>query len=44
VLEPGGLSVRRAAFKVLVAFLFTGVLFVLFKVILEVQTPKGLLY
>ena len=43
MLDPKGFTFRTAVFKVIVAFLFTGILFVLFKIILEVQTPKGLL-
>ena len=35
------LTVRRAAFWVGSSALFTAVLFVLFKVLLEVQTPRG---
>ena len=41
ILGRADLTVRRAAFWVGSSALFTAVLFVLFKVLLEVQTPRG---
>ena len=37
-------TVKKAGFKALGAAIFTGILFLLFGVILEVQTPRGLLF
>ena len=43
ILGAGDLTARTAAMRVVVGFVFTGILFLLFKVLLVVQTPKGLL-
>ncbi len=37
------LTARKAAMRVVIGFVFTGILFFLFNVLLAVQTPKGLL-
>lgn len=42
ILGRKDLTVRKAAFRVMSAFIFVAILYVLFKVILVVQTPKGL--
>ena len=38
------LTVKKAGFKILGAVIFTGAIFLLFSVILVVQTPRGLLF
>jgi hypothetical protein len=38
------LTLRKGALQIGIAFIFTAILFVLFNKILEVQTPKGLLF
>ena len=43
ILESKDLTWRTATFRTVIAFVFTGILFLLFKVLLVVQTPKGLL-
>ncbi len=42
VLGRKDLTLRKAAFRVMSAFIFMAILYILFKVILVVQTPKGL--
>ena len=44
VMGSADLSPKKAATRALSSAVFTGVLFVLFSVILEVQTPRGLLF
>ena len=43
ILGSADLTARKAVLRVAVGFVFTGILFLLFKVLLAVQTPKGLL-
>ncbi len=43
VLGSADLTARKAAMRVVLGFVFTGILFLLFNVLLAVQTPKGLL-
>ena len=43
ILGSKDLNFRTGSFRVVIAFAFTGILFLLFKVLLVVQTPKGLL-
>ena len=43
VLGSKNLNFRTGSFRVVMAFAFTGILFLLFNVLLAVQTPKGLL-
>jgi len=43
ILGSADLTARKAVMRVAVGFVFTGILFLLFKVLLAVQTPKGLL-
>ena len=43
ILGSKDLNFRTGSFRVVMAFAFTGILFLLFKVLLVVQTPKGLL-
>ena len=42
ILGSKDLTWRTGTFRVIIAFVFTGILFLLFKVLLVVQTPKGL--
>ena len=42
ILGRKDLTLRKGAFRVLSSFIFVAILYVLFKVILVVQTPKGL--
>ena len=42
ILGRKDLTVRKGAFRVMSAFIFMAILYILFKVILVVQTPKGL--
>ena len=42
ILGRNDLTVRKGAFRVMSAFIFVAILYILFKVILVVQTPKGL--
>ena len=39
-----GMAAKKAASRVGMSFVFTGVLYLLFKVILKVQTPSGVLF
>ncbi len=43
ILGSADLTARTAAMRVFVGVVFTGILFLLFSVLLAVQTPKGLL-
>ena len=43
ILGSKDLTFRTGSFRVVMAFAFTGILFLLFNVLLAVQTPKGLL-
>lgn len=43
ILGSKDLTFRTGSFRVVMALAFTGILFLLFKVLLAVQTPKGLL-
>ncbi len=43
ILGSSDLTARTAIMRVIVGFVFTGILFLLFNVLLAVQTPKGLL-
>ena len=43
ILGSKDLNFRTGSFRVVMAFAFTGILFLLFNVLLAVQTPKGLL-
>ncbi len=43
ILGSKDLTLRTGTFRVVMAFAFTGILFLLFNVLLAVQTPKGLL-
>jgi len=43
ILGSSDLTARTAVMRVIVGFVFTGILFLLFNVLLAVQTPKGLL-
>ena len=43
ILGSKDLNFRTGSFRDVIAFAFTGILFLLFKVLLVVQTPKGLL-
>ena len=43
ILGSADLTARKAVIRVAIGFVFTGILFLLFKVLLAVQTPKGLL-
>ena len=43
ILGSADLTARKAVMRVAIGFVFTGILFLLFKVLLAVQTPKGLL-
>jgi hypothetical protein len=44
ILGRKDLSLRKSIVRIGIAFIFTAVLFVLFKKVLLVQTPKGLLF
>jgi Tripartite tricarboxylate transporter TctB family len=44
VMGRADLSPKKAATRALGSAVFTGVLFILFSVLLEVQTPRGLLF
>jgi hypothetical protein len=44
ILGRKDLNLRKGALQIGIAFIFTAILFVLFNKILEVQTPKGLLF
>jgi hypothetical protein len=44
VLGGKGLTLRKGGLKVVVAFIFTAILFVLFNKLLFVQTPKGMFF
>lgn len=43
ILGSANLTVRTAVMRVIVGFVFTAILFLLFNVLLAVQTPKGVL-
>jgi hypothetical protein len=43
ILGSSDLTARTAFMRVIVGFVFTGILFLLFNVLLAVQTPKGVL-
>jgi hypothetical protein len=43
LLDWRGLTPRKGFVKIAIAFLFTAVIYLLFSVILQVQTPRGLL-
>jgi len=43
ILGSADLTARKAVMRVAIGFVFTGILFLLFNVLLAVQTPKGLL-
>jgi Tripartite tricarboxylate transporter TctB family len=43
ILGSSDLTARTAVMRVILGFVFTGILFLLFNVLLAVQTPKGLL-
>ncbi len=43
ILGSADLTARKAIMRVAIGFVFTGILFFLFNVLLAVQTPKGLL-
>jgi len=43
ILGSADLTARKAVMRVVIGFVFTGILFFLFNVLLAVQTPKGLL-
>jgi len=44
LLDRKGLTLRRGGMRVGIAFVFTGVLFLLFNKLLVVQTPKGVFF
>ncbi|MBN2032099.1 MAG: tripartite tricarboxylate transporter TctB family protein [Deltaproteobacteria bacterium] len=43
LLDWGGLTLRKGFVRIAIAFLFIAVIYLLFSVILQVQTPRGLL-
>ncbi|HKI49280.1 MAG TPA: tripartite tricarboxylate transporter TctB family protein [Desulfobacteria bacterium] len=43
IMGSADLTARKAVMRVVIGFVFTGILFFLFNVLLAVQTPKGLL-
>jgi len=43
ILGSSGLTARTAVMRVILGVVFTGILFLLFKVLPAVQTPKGVL-